>query len=494
MTFSAALAFATLLFAANVDAVHVIFGNTQPVVRTRLDPIVDPGVVSEHVHDVFGGSGFSPTYDYNTAVNSQCTTTIIPQDKSNYWVPSGYYVDPNGTFSLMPVSMNIYYLVRPGSDNDTIVPFPAGLRMLAGDNERGTYNASSEADQAISYMCLDYNNDHTGDPDWAERPNFFDHQCPDGMRAQAFFPSCWDGQNLDSPDHKSHMAYPIGAYNTGLCPDTHPVHLLSLFYEYIMPTGNYPYNGAGTWSFSNGDQVGYRFHADFTNGWTDLNLLQQLIDNCPNAQGNTADCPALAAVQDANAAAACEFSSQIVDEDIGLDGPISVLPGCNLPWDGNGTMPACGNLPTPGFVNAIEPLPSGWNAIGCIAEGTSGRALTGASISGSNMTKAVCSATCADLGFTYAGAEYGDECYCGNSFENGASQNTIPSEKCNTRCAANTFETCGGPNALALMYNPNPSPITLSSLIAIPSPTSPSSPTSAPPAQSHVWFLDIRGL
>ena len=27
-------------------AVHVIFGGTQPVVRTRLDPIVTPGVVS----------------------------------------------------------------------------------------------------------------------------------------------------------------------------------------------------------------------------------------------------------------------------------------------------------------------------------------------------------------------------------------------------------------------------------------------------------------
>lgn len=148
--------------------------------------------------------------------------------------------------------------------------------------------------------------------------------------------------------------------------------------------------------------------ADFTNGWTDLSLLQDLIDNCPNAQGNTADCPALAAVQDSNAAAACQFSGQVVDENIGLQGPISVLPGCNLPWDGNGTMPSCNNLQTPGFINAIQPLPSGWTEIGCIAEGTSGRALTNASIQGNNMTKAVCSATCADMGFTYAGAEFGD--------------------------------------------------------------------------------------
>ena len=75
-----------------------------------------------------------------------------------------------------------------------------------------------------------------------------------------FFPSCWDGKNLDSPDHKSHMSYPNGAFNDGTCPPSHPVHLISLFYEYTMPTGDFPYHGAGTWSFANGDQRGLRFH------------------------------------------------------------------------------------------------------------------------------------------------------------------------------------------------------------------------------------------
>ena len=152
--------------------------------------------------------------------------------------------------------------------------------MLAGDNNRGVYNASNNADQAISYVCLgtsghnkayhisisifmlraDYDGNHSGDPDWAERPNFFDHQCPDGMRAQVYFPSCWDGVNLDSADHKSHMSYPIGQFNGGVCPSSHPKRLISLFYEYIIPTGDHPYHGAGSWSFSNGDQNGLRFH------------------------------------------------------------------------------------------------------------------------------------------------------------------------------------------------------------------------------------------
>ena len=106
----------------------------------------------------------------------------------------------------------------------------------------------------------DYDGSHSGDPDWAERHNFFDHQCPDGMRAQVYFPSCWDGVNLDSPDHKSHMSYPIGAFNGGVCPSSHPKRLISLFYEYIIPTGDHPYHGAGSWSFANGDQNGLRFH------------------------------------------------------------------------------------------------------------------------------------------------------------------------------------------------------------------------------------------
>ena len=87
------------------------------------------------------------------------------------------------------------------------------------------------------------------------------------MRAQVFFPSCWDGVNLDSADHKSHMAYPIQNYNSGDCPSTHPVHLVSLFYEMVVSVDQYSYWGPGTWVFANGDTTGYGHHGDFQNGW-----------------------------------------------------------------------------------------------------------------------------------------------------------------------------------------------------------------------------------
>ncbi len=258
------------------------------------------------------------------------------------------------------------------------------------------------------YKFTDYQNTHTNDPAWAERQDFFAHQCPGGMRAQVFFPSCWDGKNLDSPDHISHMSYPIGAYNDGYCPDSHPVHLISLFYELVAPTGYFPYNGPGSWSFSNGDQGGLRFHGDFTMGWKDPSILQDFIDNCPNAQGNVADCPAFASVLDTAAPGACQFEGQIVDEDIGDINSIAQLPGCNSPWDGTGPQPKCPNASAPDLVAAIHPLPSGWSDLGCIAEPASGRALVNSTFSGNNVTKAVCATTCDSEGFIYAGVEYGN--------------------------------------------------------------------------------------
>jgi hypothetical protein len=68
--------------------------------------------------------------------------------------------------------------------------------------------------------------------------------CPGGIRASVIFPSCWDGKNLDSPDHASHMAYsPGGAVLAGAaCPATHPIRVPQLMYE--MQWDTRPFNDA----------------------------------------------------------------------------------------------------------------------------------------------------------------------------------------------------------------------------------------------------------
>ena len=42
-------------------------------------------------------------------------------------------------------------------------------------------------------------------------------QCKGGIRSNLLFPTCWDGVNLDSPDHKSHVgSSPSSSFPTPL--------------------------------------------------------------------------------------------------------------------------------------------------------------------------------------------------------------------------------------------------------------------------------------
>jgi hypothetical protein len=47
--------------------------------------------------------------------------------------------------------------------------FPKGLKMVAGNPYRRSFNPNSYEDQAVSFVCLDYYNDHSGDPEWEQR-------------------------------------------------------------------------------------------------------------------------------------------------------------------------------------------------------------------------------------------------------------------------------------------------------------------------------------
>ncbi|WVQ93270.1 hypothetical protein IAU59_000336 [Kwoniella sp. CBS 9459] len=108
---------------------------------------------------------------------------------------------------------------------------------------------------------------------------------------------------------------------------------------------------------------------------------------------------------------------------------------------------------TPDLSAAVETLPSGWSqAAKCMPE-VSGRALTDLSYFSDGMTTATCLNYCAARGYQYAGVEYGRECYCGNSIDNGADL-TKTSTACGTPCAGNPTVPCGGQNALTVYNNP----------------------------------------
>lgn len=69
--------------------------------------------------------------------------------------------------------------------------------MVTGDPFRQTLDTNNFEHRAIYHKCLTA----TGSNDGYELPR---QKCL-RMRAETFFPSCWDGKNLDSSDHKSHV-------------------------------------------------------------------------------------------------------------------------------------------------------------------------------------------------------------------------------------------------------------------------------------------------
>ncbi|CAF1292907.1 unnamed protein product [Didymodactylos carnosus] len=152
---------------------------------------------------------------------------------------------------------------------------------------------------------------------------------------QVFFPMCWDGVNLDSPDHRSHMAYPT-RYNSGDCPSSHPVRLAGVFYEAFYSVDQFPH-GQGTQPFvlASGDPTGYGFHGDFVNGWdTDVMAAAIANDTCSventNYGNNPEKCLPLKPFVKARNDDSCELAVPVpLTENIGMVETIDRLPGCN---------------------------------------------------------------------------------------------------------------------------------------------------------------------
>jgi hypothetical protein len=230
------------------------------------DAIVFPGQPGRaHMHTYFGntGSNAHSTYD-SLRTNGGGSCVGGTANRSSYWVPS---VMNSGGQPVVPLRSFQYYKsgyrgVEPGDVNR----IPNGLRMIAGTSS----SKAAQSDEIVDWYC---SSGGTG-------PAGAIPSCPAGstLILAVTFPQCWDGVNLDSADHKSHMAYPT--YGVG-CPATHPVGLpvLTLHAEWQVPaTGtsgwrlssdNYPATSAG----------GYSAHADFFEAW-DPAIRNTFTDIC----------------------------------------------------------------------------------------------------------------------------------------------------------------------------------------------------------------------
>ncbi|TAQ83468.1 hypothetical protein B7494_g8209 [Chlorociboria aeruginascens] len=94
----------------------------------------------------------------------------------------------------------------------------------------------------------------------------------------------------------------------------------------------------------------------------------------------------------------------------------------------------------------IVPSASGYNYLGCYTEGVNTRALSGGLYANDSMTIQMCAVSCS--AYTYFGAEYSRECWCGNSF--GAGANLTSNSNCSMACAGDSTEYCGAGNRLSV--------------------------------------------
>ncbi|KAF2258610.1 hypothetical protein CC78DRAFT_594412 [Lojkania enalia] len=309
------------------------------LVVDRIDPLVNPGIVpSPHLHQIVGGNSFNASMDpatHDLPLTSTCTSCTFSEDFSNYWTAVMFFRARNGTYMRVPQiaeeglrangGITVYYI--PSADNETkVTAFKPGFRMLIGD---AGGKSPGEA-RKVCHRCMpasgDNSNLNCAAPDAQSFPMGF---CVGGIRTVITFPTCWDGKNLDSPDHKSHVTYATGSKATdvgptGKCPESHPVVIPQVMYEVLWDTRAFnnkdlwPEDGSQPFVWSTGDENGYSNHGDYVFGWKEDSLQRAMNARC---NGDTCD---VLKTQSSEEAMKCMLP-RTVNEDI--DGWLTTLPG-----------------------------------------------------------------------------------------------------------------------------------------------------------------------
>lgn len=216
------------------------------------DPIVHPGREgASHLHVFFGSTvtDAHSTVDDLVAGDTTCDQHL---DRASYWAPA---LIRDGDVQT-PVKSVAYYRAGPDVDPTTVEPYPLGLMMIAGD-------PGATEPQPLSVVAWTCGAGSLREPTPPECP------ADRNVRLLVTFQDCWNGTDLDSPDHMSHVAYS----HRGRCPASHPVPVPQLQFSV-----EYPVTGTTEGlELSSGGL--YSGHADFFNAW-DPERLAREVRNC----------------------------------------------------------------------------------------------------------------------------------------------------------------------------------------------------------------------
>ncbi|MFJ9029485.1 DUF1996 domain-containing protein [Streptomyces sp. NPDC102274] len=206
--------------------------NAQGRHRNADNLVVSPGLKNgaHHTHDYVGN--LSTTAFSTDADLAAAETTCTSSNKSTYYWPvlrrqdrpttptPGVTDTHHGNIGeiLPPKKVTVQFR---GSPTTHVVPMPRFLRTMTGDPVAGT---EGPAQAHAQWGCA-------GFPD---RFTMHYPKCPDGKVTRTFdWPSCWNGLDTDSDDHRAHLVFPAA---NGLCPSgTFPVPQLRVVVSYDVP-------------------------------------------------------------------------------------------------------------------------------------------------------------------------------------------------------------------------------------------------------------------
>ncbi|KAI1386518.1 uncharacterized protein F4822DRAFT_319262 [Hypoxylon trugodes] len=335
-----------LLLQAGLSQAGLRFGCSTVSIQ-RLDPLVEPGnIPSAHVHQIVGGNAFNATMEGDIGEKGTCTTCAYTEDFSNYWTAALYFKHENGSYKRVPIypnaqlgtegrdapeikgGMTIYYTQKDfgGNGDKHITAFQPGFRMTVGSPTVTTLDGTTPG---LRYTCLqDILTRGSETPDFPKKP------CPAGIMAIFHFPSCWDGKNLDSPDHQSHMYNTVkGAFQeAGPCPASHPVRMPQLAYETMWNTTGFnnmwPKNGEQPFVWSYSDSKGYGTHADYVFGWKGDSLQRAMNDSCMFHKCGSPGVQGVLKTQTVADMNKCSVQNTVMED---TEGWLSELPGQKMP-------------------------------------------------------------------------------------------------------------------------------------------------------------------
>ncbi|MFI0444983.1 DUF1996 domain-containing protein [Actinomadura sp. 6N118] len=238
--------------------------------------IVAPGVQNgaHHIHDYVGNlstDGFSTDESLAAA-----GTTCAQNDQSTYFWPVmrvRNQQDNSNQAQQSTADGNVGRIVAPvqasmtfkGNAQGDVTAMPRFLRMITGDAKAGT---NGTANARAQWTCSGEDRVLTD-----KYP-----LCPGGSQVQRVleFPSCWDGQNTDSANHRTHVSFPD---EQGNCQQgTQAIPKLEMTLSYNLPAQPVAF---AVDSFPEQGHAPVTDHADFENVMPE-GLMQQAV-NCINS-------------------------------------------------------------------------------------------------------------------------------------------------------------------------------------------------------------------